>query len=505
MSTYMMMSVAGVLFVGCLIFTTVLVPIVVRFARRIEAVDRGGYRKFFQGAMPLLGGLGIAVPVVIVGVVATTAGHIIVANWKWFYINYSDSFSLLFSFADSRNDNMTIAIGGVAIVALGLIDDIRGMRARWKILGQIAIALFVCVSGYTLTTVSLPFVGEWHLGLPAGGLLTMLWVVGLINAFNLIDGVDGLATGSALIGTIALVILSVVQDNMYVLFVGVAFAGSLFAFLRVNFPPAKIFLGDTGSMFIGYVLAVLTLVGAQKSEAATIVIAPMLALSLPVFETFVSIARRYLRGVPIFSGDADHTHHRLLDKGYSQPEVVLTLYGIAILLAAAAILSAVIPENSMWIWCSYTLYVGSLFYIAWLAGYLKPTTFRKTYKRRQRNKVFQALRRYITLRLNAEERPANMNFLLDLCRNELGLRHIEIQTEDGVQLMVSSDGAKGDKTEPLQEKLLVKSTTEQNILVLYTFEHEILEDWRHDVSFCLAGIFDKLVIEQAVKSDENTL
>jgi len=500
----MLMKVICVLFFGCLIATTALIPAVMRFARKIDAVDRGGYRKVFQGAMPLLGGLGIAVPLIVVGLAAGVAGHVIVSNWKWVYIHHKESFDLLFSFAGSRSESITLAIGGIAIVVLGLIDDIKGLRARWKLLGQIAIALFICLSGYALTTVAIPFVGNVNLGAGMGGLLTILWVVGLINAFNLIDGVDGLAAGIALVGVVALVALSIIQQNTFVTFAGAAIAGSLLAFLLYNFPPAKIFLGDTGSMFLGYTLATMSLVGAQKSEAAAIIFAPMLALSLPVFETLISVLRRYLRGVPLFAADSHHTHHRLLGKGYSQPRVVLTLCGTGLLLAVAAIMSALVPENSKWVWCPYALYGGTLVHITWLAGYLRPATFKRTFERRQRNKIFQALGQYAALRLNANGRSVKTNLLLELCRHELGLRHIEVGMKSGVRLIVSTDGAKDDRTQGSKEKLLVKSADGHDILICYEFEHMPDDNRRQDVSSCLAGIFDQMRIDQAVKpSDES--
>jgi UDP-GlcNAc:undecaprenyl-phosphate GlcNAc-1-phosphate transferase len=378
------------------------------------------------------------------------------------------------------------------------------MRARWKLLGQIAIALYVFMSGYTITTVSIPLVGALELGAGTGGLLTMLWVVGLINAFNLIDGIDGLAAGTALIGAAALVALSVIQENAYVTCAGAALAGSLLAFLPYNFPPARIFLGDTGSMFLGYALAMMSLLGAQKSEAAVIILAPMLALGLPIFETLVSIARRYAGGAPVFVGDNRHTHHRLLRKGYSQRRVVLTLYGTGLLLAAAAIMSASIRENSAWSWCSYAVYLGTLVCIAWLAGYLRPTTLKKVIERRHRNKVFQALARYAALRLNASMGSVETNLLLELCRRELGLRHIEVRMKSGGRLMVSTDGMEDDRTQASQEELLVKSSEGQDILICYEFTHAPDPERRQDVSSCLARIFDGMRSGQADKPCEES-
>jgi len=499
------MKVICVLFFGCLTATAALIPAVMRFARKIDAVDRGGYRKVFQGTMPLLGGLGIAVPLIVLGLAAGTAGHVIVGNWKWVYIHHKESFDLLFSFAGSRSKCITLAIGGIAVVVLGLTDDITGLRARWKLLGQIAIALFVCLSGYALTTVAIPFIGNVNFGVGLGGLLTILWVVGLINAFNLIDGVDGLAAGIALVGVGALVALSIIQENTFVTFTGAAIAGSLLAFLLYNFPPAKIFLGDTGSMFLGYTLATMSLMGAQKSEAAAIIFAPMLALSLPVFETLISVLRRYLRGVPLFAGDDRHTHHRLLSKGYSQPRVVLTLCTAALFLAAAAVMSALIPENSTWAWCSYALYGGTLAYITWLAGYLRPATFKRTFERREHNRIFQALGQYAALSLRADGQSGKTSLLLELCRHELGLRHIEVRMKSGVRLMVSTDGMKHDRTQASKEEMLVKSSDGRDILIWYEFERTPDDSRRQDVSLCLAGIFDQMVIDdQAAKPSKES-
>ena len=449
--------------------------------------------------MPLLGGLGIAVPLIGLCLFTQIAGQLIVRHWKWLWVHEREWFDPLYSLAGTRHDCLTLAIGSIAIIALGMVDDTKGMRARWKLLGQMGVALFVCLSGYTLTTVDLPFIGVVNLGVVPGGLLTMLWVVGLINAFNLIDGIDGLAGGIAFIGTATLVALSVIQENAYVTFAGAALAGSVLAFLLYNFPPAKLFLGDTGSMFLGYALASLSLTGAQKSEAAVIVLAPMLALSLPIFETLISMLRRYIGGVPVFAGDNRHTHHRLLRKGYSQPRVVLTLCGTALLLGTAAILSAMAPDNSRLAWFSYTLYSATLVYIAWLAGYLRPTTLKAILQRRHRNRVFQALGRYAALRLNAGVRSAKTDLLLELCRHEMGLRYIDVRTGSGDRLIASPDGLKYEETLESREKVHVKSSGGQDILVCYEFKHASDPNRRQDVSLCLAGMFEGMRFRNTVK------
>lgn len=487
------------LFLGCLASTAALAPAVMRFARSIDAVDRGGYRKVFKGEVPLLGGLAIAVPAILLALGVSIAGHLIVRNWQWVWLNHREWFSPLFSLAGSRKECLTLALGGAAILGLGLVDDVKGLPARFKLLGQVVVALIICFSGFLLKTVSIPFVGPVDLGVGIGGLLTVLWIVGLINAFNLIDGIDGLAAGMGFIGAGALAALSILQENAFVMFAGVALTGGLLGFLPYNFPPAKTFLGDTGSMFIGYALSTVSLMGALKSETAVIVMAPMLALSFPVFETLVSIVRRYIRGVPVFAGDNLHTHHRLLRKGYSEPRVVLTLYGAGVLLAVAGVMSAVIPEDSGWSWCSYGLYVGTLLYVAWLAGYLRPTTLKKVLERRHQNRKLQALARYASLCLDVRMHT-KANLLLELCRNELGLLHIDVRMRNGDWFLASPGGA-DDNTKALPEQLLVKSADGQDILIRYEFLHSPgpETETRQDVSTCLARIFDGMTTPRAVR------
>lgn len=505
MTEILLLKIVAGLFFGCLLATVVLIPLIMRLARRVGAVDRGGYRKVFEGAMPLLGGLGIALPLLLAGSLASAGGYLLLAgsNWKWLLQHYPEHFDFLYNLASyNRNDLLILVLGGVAILVLGLVDDTRGMRARWKLLGQVGVAAFVCLAGYGLNTVALPFVGTIELGFLLGSLLTMFWIVGMINAFNLIDGVDGLASGIALVGVVALVILGFLQDNVYVTFVGSAMAGCLLGFLIYNFPPARIFMGDTGSMFIGFTLAAMSLMGSQKSETAVILLTPTLALSFPIFETLISIVRRYLRGVPIFAGDNHHTHHRLLGKGYSQPRVVLTLYGVAICLATAAVLSALIPVNSRWSGVPYALYAGALVYIAWLAGYLRPTAFRTIFERRQKNRLYHALAAYAKLCLDNHGGCVERRLLLELCRHELGLRYLEVQLEGGARLMASEGVPAQVATLESAEMLRVKSSEDQDVFLYYAFGEVPSDSHRQDVIACLAGIFDQCITDHAANPQE---
>jgi len=490
-STYV--QALGALFLCCLLMTVVLTPAVMRFARCIGAIDRGGYRKVFKGEMPLLGGLGIALPLAALGVAGAVVGLLVIRNWRWVWLHHREWFNFLMSLAQFREECFVLAIGGAAIATLGLVDDTWGMRARYKLLGQIVVAVFIYMSGYSLTVVTIPLLGVVNLGGTIGPLLTIFWIVGVINAFNLIDGIDGLASGIALVGASGLVVLGLIQDNVFVACAGAALSGTLLAFLMYNFPPARIFLGDTGSMFLGFFLAVMSLIGARKAETAAIIVAPVLVLGLPIFETLISILRRYVSGQPIFVGDSLHTHHRLLLKGYSQPRVVLTLCGAAFFLAAAALLSASIPEDSSWIGISYVLYVAILVCIFWLAGYLRPTSFRKTVERRQRNRSFRALAHYASICLCGNDKIKTA-LLLELCRRELGLTSIDVRLSETERLAAPSDAPKNSATPTVE--LHVKALDGEDILIAYQFENSPDDNMRQDVSSCLASIFDQMKIER---------
>lgn len=218
---------------------------------------------------------------------------------------------------------------GVLVLMLGVYDDLRGANATIKFVGLIAITLVFYALGGRIEGLSIPFIGQVSLHPVAGCLLTVVWVVGIANAFNLIDGVDGLATGSALFSSLVLLTISLIQGRVLVAVVALALTGALAGFLRYNFNPASIFLGDSGSLFVGFALAALSVQGMQKASTAVAVAIPILAFGLPVVDTSVTIARRLLSGKPIFKGDREHIHHKLLARGWSQRRVVLVLYGVS--------------------------------------------------------------------------------------------------------------------------------------------------------------------------------
>jgi UDP-GlcNAc:undecaprenyl-phosphate/decaprenyl-phosphate GlcNAc-1-phosphate transferase len=224
------------------------------------------------------------------------------------------------------------------IFLLGLVDDALGLSARSKFLVQLAAALLFYSLSARITTIGNPFTGTlidlgW-LSLP----ITVLWLVGIANAFNLIDGVDGLSAGSALFATLAMMCVALVNGNLMVTVLTCALAGAILGFLKYNFNPATIFMGDCGSLFIGFMLAALAIQGAQKSTTVVAIAIPLVSFGLPVLETLLSMARRFLAGESLFGADRRHIHHQLLAKGLSHRQVVILLYGVSAFFALLSLL-----------------------------------------------------------------------------------------------------------------------------------------------------------------------
>ena len=231
-----------------------------------------------------------------------------------------------------------ILIGTVIIVFLGILDDIKPRPAKLKFLVQLVAAAIPVFMGVRVFVMTNPFTGElMSLPLWISYMGSILWIAGVTNAVNLLDGLDGLAAGISSIAAVALLsILLLVQSSSVTLFVmAAAIAGACFGFLPYNFNPARLFMGDTGATFLGFVLACISIQGPFKTYVAVLV--PLLVLGLPIFDTAFAIIRRLLKGQPIMAPDRGHLHHRLIDKGFSHKSTVLIMYVLSIVLAAGGI------------------------------------------------------------------------------------------------------------------------------------------------------------------------
>jgi UDP-GlcNAc:undecaprenyl-phosphate/decaprenyl-phosphate GlcNAc-1-phosphate transferase len=231
---------------------------------------------------------------------------------------------------------LVILAAGVLILLLGVYDDFRTVGPYFKFTVQAAAGCILFAGGLRIHDLPLLF-GQrnlpWFVGLP----LTILWVLAITNAFNLIDGLDGLAAGSALFSTIVVLAVSSLSHNWLVSLMTLALAGAILGFLRYNFNPATIFLGDSGSLFIGFMLSALALQGAEKSPTILAVAIPVVSFGLPILETALSVLRRWMSGRSLFSADREHIHHKLLERGLSQRQVVIILYAVSAMFALCSL------------------------------------------------------------------------------------------------------------------------------------------------------------------------
>ncbi len=231
------------------------------------------------------------------------------------------------------------------VLVLGIYDDLHGTNATVKFVALGLIATLFYALGGRIDSISVPFVGSVHLPGPLSFLLTIFWLVGIANAFNLIDGMDGLASGAALFSSLVILAISFTQGRPLMIVVSLVLCGALTGFLRYNFNPASIFLGDSGSLFVGFTLAALSVLGTQKATTAVAVVIPVFAFGLPVVDTGITMARRLISRKPIFEGDNEHIHHMLLARGWSQKQAVLALYSVCAAFALIAMMFTTTGSN----------------------------------------------------------------------------------------------------------------------------------------------------------------
>jgi len=236
-----------------------------------------------------------------------------------------------------------LLIPAALTLAVGAYDDLRGLKAWQKFAGIIIASIVFYAMGGRIENVTVPFVGSVHIPMILGLVLTIFWIVGITNAFNLLDGVDGLVTGAAVFSSLVIVFISLTQSRPLLIAISLVLSGALVGFLRYNFNPASIFLGDSGALFVGFMIAALSVEGTQKASTAVTVAIPLVALGLPIVDTMVTIIRRFLGRRPLFEGDREHIHHMLLERGWSQRRTVLVLYGVC---ASFALLTLLFASNS---------------------------------------------------------------------------------------------------------------------------------------------------------------
>lgn len=320
-------------------------PLVKKLAIKIHAIDTPkDERRVHKKPIPLLGGLAIYFAFII---------------------------SLILKKGALETSEIGIIIGATIIVIGGVIDDIKDLKPIVKLCFQIAAAICLIASGVSITILTNPFDSingliyiSW-LYIP----FTLIWVVGITNALNLIDGLDGLAAGVALISTITIFIIAIIHGRSEAAILTSILGGAIIGFLPFNFNPASIFMGDTGAQLLGFLLAAISMEGTIKSATAFAVSVPILALGLPIYDTIFAMIRRKVNGKPISQGDRGHLHHRLLDLGLSQKQVVIIMYFISAILGGIAIIA--MQVSTVRSYFLMALVITIIVFLAWKMGFFK--------------------------------------------------------------------------------------------------------------------------------------
>ena len=337
-------------FVIALVVSYALTPSVKKLAIKIGAVDRPNARKVHTHVIPRLGGLAI-------------------------YIGFMAA--VLFC-VPLHHELVGMLLGCTAIVAVGIWDDICNIPAKVKLVGQILAACIPIAFGIQIEWLTNPFgdiiVLPELIAIP----VTIFWIIGFTNTVNLIDGLDGLAAGVAFIASISMFLLAYNLNQFLPALVIVSMAGAALGFLQYNFNPAKIFMGDTGSMLLGYTLSVAAVLGLVKTAATVALVVPIIALGLPILDTTFAIIRRKMSGVPIFQPDKGHLHHRLLALGTTQKQAVLIMYFVSMILGIVALFVANVSYKTGIVTVLVVLAV--IIYSAKRIGILRKSTTDSTHK-----------------------------------------------------------------------------------------------------------------------------
>lgn len=327
-------------FAVALVLSLLLTPAVKAFAFKVGAIDKPNHRKVHTKIMPRLGGLAI-------------------------YVAFVGGFLLLSPFIPEGLLNaydmrliQSLLVGGTIIIIIGALDDRFDLPARVKLVGQIAAACVVVFGfGIKIDLLNIPFgeamqpIAAW-ISIP----LTIFWIVGVTNAINLIDGLDGLAAGVSGIAISTILVMAIVMGFEPVILLSTLLLGGIIGFLVFNFHPAKIFMGDSGALFLGFSLATLSMMGFKQVTIVSFV-TPLLIIGVPLSDTFFAIVRRMVNRKPIFTADRGHLHHCLRDLGFSHRRTVLIIYAVATFFGASAIVQSLLIQSTGASWITFVVLI----------------------------------------------------------------------------------------------------------------------------------------------------
>jgi len=336
----------AIAFLLAFIVAFMVTPYSIKIAKKIGAIDiPKDDRRMRKKSMPKLGGL------------AVIAGSLVSIVYLLSVMHIEGSINLF-----DENQYLIKMIGlviGVIIIAItGILDDTKTLKPFQKLFGQLIAATVVVLFGVKIQNVNVPYFSDLGLNNQLSTIATIIWIVGITNAINLMDGLDGLSSGIALISCLSLLIIFALNSSPIIAILLItSLIGALVGFLPFNFAPAKTFIGDTGSNFLGFIVSVISILGVAKTYTLAVIALPMLVLGLPIFDVLWAIIRRFIKGKSIkaiFKADRGHLHHRLINKGFSQKQAVLVLYVIS---AALGLFAIIILDSGIWKALSFLLMV----------------------------------------------------------------------------------------------------------------------------------------------------
>jgi len=336
----------AVAFLLAFITAYVITPYTIRFAKKVGALDiPKESRKIHKKPMPRLGGLavivGFTVSVLYLLIVMSIEKTINLFDGEAYYIKLIGFFS-----------------GSIILGLFCFVDDLKNINPFIKLIGQILAATVVALCGIQINKISLPFFNTIITEQISTIAFTVIWIVGITNAINLIDGLDGLSSGVSLISCVSLLIIFALNGSPLVsILLVTALAGAILGFLPYNFNPARTFLGDTGSNFLGYTLSIISILGMAKTYTAIVIIAPLIVFALPLLDTSLAIIRRIIKTKSlkgVFKADKEHLHHKIMKRGFSQKQAVLILYGLS---ATFGMFAIILLDSGLWKALSFALMV----------------------------------------------------------------------------------------------------------------------------------------------------
>ncbi len=397
-------------YAGCLLLGTltslILTPVIIRLAARLNAVDLPAHRKAHGRPVPLLGGLAI-----FVGMWVPLIALLVLDN------------AVTQQFWNRSAHIMTVLLGGVAMLILGAVDDLFGLRARHKLLIQTLVAAAVWLAGVRFSTLGLPFLGQVDTGI-LGPIISLLWIIGITNAFNLIDGIDGLATGVALFVSLTNGLIAVWNNSPVLAVLMFSIAGACLGFLRYNFNPARVFLGDTGSLFLGMTLGMSSVVTSSKSQVASSFLIALVVLGYPALDTLLAMTQRILRGKSPFIGDASHIHHLLVQKGLGHGQSALLLYAVCLLFCLTAL--AIALGKGTIVAVGLIVVGGLTAYGLWMLGYFRMFTRPSLPKDRRVYRAHHHFVEMIKAKMYLTTSTAELFAMLSEVPRELGFQRARI-------------------------------------------------------------------------------